>query len=258
MGIPPTAARLGFDGLVHFVLCSLMRKMGVVGGTHQWAHAATKIILAEGGKIWNKHEVDKVLIQNGSAVGVRLTDGTEIEAKKLIVSTLDPYTLCFRLIGKEHFDWQTLRKVENIEQRFTLITWYTWALHELPNYKAASINPDINRTQLMALVSNDPRALEREWALRLAGKMPDALQLSMFAHSVADKTRAPEGKYAVVTEQFTLGANVLTEREWVEFKKSHAEDVMKLWQEHTTNMTWDNVIGYIPLTPYDHCKLVNR
>ena len=22
-------------------------------------------------------------------------------------------------------------------------------------------------------------------------------------------------------------------------------------------MTWDNVIGYVPLTPYDHCRLAN-
>jgi len=54
-----------------------------------------------------------------------------------------------------------------------------------------------------------------------------------------------------------LPANALSEAEWLEFKKVHAEDVMKVWSKHAPNMSWDNVIGYVPLTPYDHCRLAN-
>ena len=28
-------------------------------------------------------------------------------------------------------------------------------------------------------------------------------------------------------------------------------------QRYAPNMTWDNVIGYVPLTPYDHAHLAN-
>ena len=231
--------------------------LGVVGGVHSWAHAAVKIILANGGNIFTRHEVDKVIIESGKATGVRLTDGTEVEARKLVVSTLDPYTLCFRLIGKEHLDWQILRKVENLERRLGTPAYYHWALQEPPNYKAASINPDINETMMMLLISNDPHALVREHAIRTLGRMPDDLQLIMINYSLMDKTRVPTGKSCVLTGQFVLPANALTEREWMEFKSSHAEQVIKLWQEHAPNMSWDNVIGYLPHTPYDSCKLAN-
>ncbi|GAG51194.1 unnamed protein product, partial [marine sediment metagenome] len=86
---------------------------------------------------------------------------------------------------------------------------------------------------------------------------PEQLQLTMMAHSLCDPTRVPEGKYSVLTEQFTVPANAMTERQWLEYKKSHAEAVMDLWQKYAPNMTWDNVIGLIPLTPYDHCRLDN-
>ncbi len=256
-GTPPDMPGNGLE-LIMLVISGLTaRRTGCVGGTHSMAHAATKIFAANGGKIFTKQEVDKVLIENGKAKGVRLTDGTEVEARKLVVSTLDPYNLCFRLIGKEHLNWQILRRVENLERRITCITWYTWALHELPNYKAASINPDINESSNLYLVSKDPEALAREYAMRRLNKIPEELNLYIMVHSVGDKTRAPEGKYSILTEQFVPPANAFTAGEWIEFKKRHAEQVINLWQKHAPNMTWDNVSGYIPLTPYDHCKLAN-
>ncbi len=231
---------------------------GVVGGMHSWAHAATKIILANGGKIFLQKEVDKVLIENGTAAGIRFTDGTEVRARKLVVSTLDPHTLCFRLIGKEHLDAKLLKKVENLERRITCVAWYTWALHERPEYKAASFDPDINEASRVYLVTKDPTTLIREEAMLLAGKMPDDWgTVEIVQHPQTDKTRVPEGKFSILTSQFVLPANALTEEQWLEFKKSNAESVVKLLQKHAPNMTWDNIIGYVPLTPYDCCQLAN-
>ncbi len=255
-GTPPDV-QAGFDLVSLALSMACAPNSGLIGGTHQWAHAATKILASHGGKVFTKQEVDKVLIENGRAVGVRLADGTEVEARKLVVSALDPYTLCFRLIGKEYLDWRLLRRVENLERRLACITWYTWALHELPQWKAADFNPDIYETSMLYLISKDPESLVREHATITLGKLPTDLQLTTIIHSVGDKTRSPEGKYAILTEQFTLPANILTEREWVEYKRHHAEEVINLWQKHAPNMTWDNVVGYIPLTPYDHCKLAN-
>ena len=50
----------------------LLNFAGVVGGTHSFAHACHKIFLENGGKRFTKHEVEKVLIENGVAKGMRL------------------------------------------------------------------------------------------------------------------------------------------------------------------------------------------
>ena len=59
------------------------------------------------------------------------------------------------------------------------------------------------------------------------------------------------------SEQFVLSDDDLTEKEWREFKKKHAEDVIEHWQKFAPNMNWDNVIGFDPLTPFDTTRLKN-
>ena len=256
-GFLPDVIGWGWFPAVWAQLAMTGRTIGTVGGTHNLAHAAVKVFLMNGGKIFTQQEVDRIIIENGKARGIVLTDGSQIEARRLVVSTLDPYNLCFRLIGKEHLSWQILRRVENLESRYTCITWYYWALHEHPKFTAASINPDINEATNIVIVNKDPEAQLRQQHMRRMGIMPHDLQLQYSNHSLADPTRAPEGKSIIMTEQFVLPANMMSEAEWLEYKKVHAEEVMALLQAHTTNMSWDNVVGYIPLTPYDHCRLAN-
>ena len=40
------------------------------------------------------------IVENGTATGIRLADGSEIAARKLVVSTLSPRQLIFDLIGE--------------------------------------------------------------------------------------------------------------------------------------------------------------
>lgn len=223
----------------------------VVGGTHSIAHAYIRIFLENGGKFFTHSHVDKLIIENGCARGIRLNDGTEIEARKLVLSTLNPYQLVLELVGKEYFSQRIVKKVQDLIDDSS-ITWYTWALHELPNYRAAEFNADINHVQSLEIGSRDREVWFQEAALRQLGKNPPIENgLSLRSYSPVDKSRAPEGKHTVLTEQFVTPANRLSEREWLEFKKTHAEDVLREWHEFAPNMTWDNVIGYDPITPYD-------
>lgn len=254
-GNPPDLAAAG--------LVQLLLPLGMVhygcekGGTHSYAHAAYKIFTDLGGKTFTKHEVDKVIVENGRATGIRMVDGTEVRANKVVISTLSPGDLVFRLTDPEMWSPRIQRRVANISRKHITITWYTWALHELPNYKASATNPDINKTGWLALVDKDPERLIRNHAWRALGKMPEELNLVIWAHTVVDSTQAPEGKHAIGTEDFVLPANMLTEKEWREFKKKHAEDVIRTMNEYAPNMTWDNVIGYYPLTPLDCCNTKN-
>ena len=241
-----------------FRLMMILTEIGTWrGGNHSLAHVLTRIFVEAGGKFFTKSEVDKVIIGNGNASGIRLADGTEIKAKELIVSTLDPHNLCFRLIGREHLDWRLARRVANLERWRTCITWYGWAVHESPRYKAAESEPDINRVGRVVLINKDPEVMVRNNAARRMGLMPPELSLSVWAHSLVDETQAPEGKHILGSEEFVLPANRLTNDEWKAFKKRHADDVIQEWQQFAPNMTWDNVISYLPLTPIDCTNCAN-
>jgi phytoene dehydrogenase-like protein len=244
-----------------FGFCATMPNIGFCpGGTHQVAHAAHQILVANGCKFFTHSEVDKVIIENGTAKGIRLTDGTEIGARKLVVSTLNPQQLCFDLIGREYIPERMARRVELLESVFGCLMWYTFALHEAPKYEAAAFNPDINDCFYLGLAEdNDPGHIARECYWTRLGKWPPLEDYcpTVWCHSLVDPSYAPPGKHIANHEQLGPPASAHTEREWLEIKKRYAEELMSIWQKHAPNMTWDNVIGCDYSTPYDQLRLKN-
>ncbi len=223
----------------------------VIGGTHQLTHASQRVILENGGEVFTKYGVEKIIIENGRAKGIRLQDGTEVEAKKVVISTVDPYQLCFQLMGREHLSPKILRRVENLERHWIAITWYTWALKERPKYKAESFNPDVWNCEWLALTDLDLDTFKVESSERKAGKWPSKTNLIVSYHTCREDTLlAPKERAVALTEQYVLPADSMTEKEWKEWERRHAEDVISVWQGYAPNMTWDNVIGYNPVTPF--------
>ena len=53
-----------------------------------------------GGEFFLGAEVDKVLIRNKAAVGIRTKDGTEVGAKKLVASDLSAYQTICQLLAR--------------------------------------------------------------------------------------------------------------------------------------------------------------
>jgi phytoene dehydrogenase-like protein len=230
------------------------------GGTHQVAHAAHKILVRDGAKFFLGVEVEKVLIENGEARGIRLTDGTEVKANKLVVSTLNPQQLIFDLIGRENVEEKLARRIELLETSFGCLMWYTFALHEAPKYEAAAFNPDINDTFWLGLAEDpDPDHIARETHYSRLGMFPPLEDFcpTVWCHSLADPSYAPPGKHTANNEQIAPPASAFTEREWLDIKKKYAEDLLTVWQRHAPNMTGDNIIGIDYNTPYDCLRMKN-
>jgi phytoene dehydrogenase-like protein len=58
------------------------------GGTHNLTHALQRALSEEGGKFFVGADVDEILVKNGRACGIKLADGTEIEAKKMVITSI--------------------------------------------------------------------------------------------------------------------------------------------------------------------------
>ncbi|MBL7119388.1 MAG: NAD(P)/FAD-dependent oxidoreductase [Dehalococcoidia bacterium] len=230
------------------------------GGGHQIAHAAYQILVGSGCQFFTHTEVDKVIIENGSAKGIRLSDGTEVGARKLVVSTLNPQQLCFDLIGREHLDYRSARRIELLESTFACYMNYSFALREAPRYEAAQFNPDVNECYWLGLAeNNDPEHVARECLYRRLGKWPPLEDYCpvVWCHSLVDPSYAPEGKHIAHHEQLGPPATAHTEREWLELKKRYAQELIGIWWKYAPNMTWDNVIGYHANSPYDNLRMKN-
>lgn len=255
-GMPPDYPT---GGMVLFLTMFIMPEMGFIkGGGHQLAHASIRIITENGGKFFCNTPVDRVIIEHGKAKGVRLANGVEVEATQCVISTLDPYALCFQLIGEEYLSERIRRRVKAIIRNLGTITWNGWALHEKPNWKASQWNPDINNCFSINLVSKDTEQLSREYAWRTLRKFPppEDTPTLVICHSMWDETRVPPGKHKITTETFCIPADAISESEWLEFKKQKVVIEQAILQEFAPNITWDNIIDCYVNSPYDTRRLI--
>jgi phytoene dehydrogenase-like protein len=199
------------------------------GGTHQIAHAAHQVLVQHGCEFFTNAPVSQAIIENGAATGIRLTDGSEIAARKLVVSTLSPHQLIFDLIGEEHVDDVLKRRVELLDDTFGCLMWYSFAVHEAPKYKAEAFNPDIHECMWLGLQPDpDPMHIARECLYQRLHKFPplEDYAPTVGCHSLVDPSFAPPGKHVVQNEQLCPPVTVHTEREWLEIKKRYADELM--------------------------------
>ncbi|MFN7950449.1 MAG: NAD(P)/FAD-dependent oxidoreductase [bacterium] len=230
------------------------------GGTHQIAHAAHQILIQRGCRFFTSSPVSKAIIENGRATGIRLADGSEIAARKIVVSTLSPHQLIFDLIGAEHVDGLLRRRVELLQDTFGCLMWYSFAVHAAPKYKAEAFNPDIHECQWLGLQPDpDPMHLARECWYQKLQKFPplEDYAPTVGCHSLVDPSFAPPGKHVVQNEQLGPPATAFSERQWLEIKKRYADELITIWQDYAPNMTWDNVIGVDTNCSFDHRRMKN-
>jgi len=221
-------------------------------GSHGIAHALQKALSELGGKFFVHHEVDKILLDNGTARGIRLVDGTEIGARKLMVSDADPGQTLFRFVGEEHISSQLARRVRNFSYDRGNLFWCHFALQEPPQWKAADFNPDCLRVNRFYTLPKDPETLaERHQMEVFSHGIPEKLYMLGGTDSMADKTRAPAGKANVLLEQFTAPARYFSEREWLRMKKEIITEMVRQWQWYASNISWDTVIAGYANTPLD-------
>ena len=89
-----------------------------MGGGGGIVKAMTKGVKLNGGEIRVKQHVEKILIENKKAVGVRLKDGSVIKAS-IIVSNADPSITFLKLVGKENLSNSLQKKLAKTKYSVT-------------------------------------------------------------------------------------------------------------------------------------------
>jgi beta-carotene ketolase (CrtO type) len=213
------------------------------GGTE----AITKALVSAGKKrgveYFINSEVQRVLIENGKATGIKLMDGTEVSAKQLVVSDNAAPQLFLRLIGEDRITDQMKRKARVYQFDRGELFWGTVGVHELPQYKAAKSNPDVNATPRTYFAPKDLGFIEDKYMheIFLLG-MPSKMFILTAPDSIWDRSRVPEGKYSLHVEEFTCPARLFSRREWKQLTEQFVDVLFETWAQYAPNMTKDNLI----------------
>jgi phytoene dehydrogenase-like protein len=95
------------------------------GSTQMLSNKLEKAIEEHGGRVLTRHLVEEILIRDGQAWGVRLDEGTEIRADR-VVSNATVWNLYRKLIKPEHFSPEKLAWVESLVPTFGSVVLYLW------------------------------------------------------------------------------------------------------------------------------------
>ena len=241
----------GYGFLISVLWLSAIHKMSV-GGTHTLAHAIGNVAMKQGASIRFTRAVKEIILKEGRAAGIRLDDGTEIEAKKLVASNADPQQTFVDFIGEENLS--PLRRERLGGWRFGpehVLGTPSFALHEAPKYKSARWNADIDRCFYTVVGFEDETQMSNYILQAYGGAIPDRPGAGTWVNSLWDPTQAPAGKHAMNGWFFFPKASCLAPDEWAEVRATYNNRFLDLWGEYAPNMTRENVIADRLYTPFD-------
>lgn len=177
----------------------LMRR--VRGGMGSLSEALCRSITDKGGEVRLKTAVRRVLIENGRAAGVELRDGQCLKARA-VLSNLDKPATFFGLVGREHLDAATIRKIDDIEQRGAYMH-LLFKLRRLPRYGAPfeHLNAD-PRTRFNTTLVPDPELQQASFEACRRGEVPEHPPVGMQIPTVMDPSLAPPGFHIATTYGF--------------------------------------------------------
>jgi phytoene dehydrogenase-like protein len=121
-GLDPHETGLGF--MVPLMLDRAMNKCYCYGGSHKFGSALARQVVKHGGLILDAASVDKIIMENGRAVGVHIVHEDRVLRAKAVMSTLDPHTTFLDFVGEEHLPGTLAESVKGW-------AWDKWSFNTL-------------------------------------------------------------------------------------------------------------------------------
>ncbi|MDA8335062.1 MAG: NAD(P)/FAD-dependent oxidoreductase [Peptococcaceae bacterium] len=222
------------------------------GGSHHLAHVLYKTVVENGGRALSCATVEKIIIENGRATGVRVEDGTVYEAKKFVASSLDPHQTFLRLAGEENLDPELARRVRDWAwEKYSLFDVHL-ALSEAPRFKAAELNPDLNNSLMYVVGYESQEQLIDHLDATRRGKLLTDGGFNCCFPSIHDRRQAPPGKH---TGRLSQHAPYRLQdggpEAWYRIREEHALRVINTLTRYAPNITEDVIMWHNMSTPLD-------
>lgn len=201
---PPSQKAMSFGAM----MMALRHNPGMArprGGTGALTKALVKCVTSKGGVILTDQKVEKVLVDNGKAVGVRVAGGKEYRANKGVISSLDAKRLFLQHIDPSDVDTADANLRERLDRRIVnnneTILKIDCALSEPLHFEHHQHKDEYLIGSI--LIADSVSHVEQAHSEITLGKIPDE-DPSMYVvmPTGLDPSMAPEGKHTLWIEFF--------------------------------------------------------
>ncbi|MHA1111373.1 MAG: phytoene desaturase family protein [Promethearchaeota archaeon] len=246
LGIPQLNVESSFDKRI------LTDDLGMLGEpTYQYLHGGAfkiieemeKLILDKGGIVKTNSKVEKIIIEDGKATGVRLEDGT-VEKSDLIFASGSIPDIFDDVIGRENLPNELTDKIDNL--RYMESCFFV--------HLGVNFNPLRSQPKQLCYYyqTYDIEAAVEESRNGNYHKGKEGFLI--YVPSIHSPEMAPEGKYAVTI--YTICPDRLSEGSWEEKKDEYA-DLLIMEAEKKIPGLYEGIETRMVMTPADFRKQIN-
>lgn len=204
LGAPPSQKNLA----IGVMMMAMRHNPGMArprGGTGALVQALVNLVTSKGGVILTDQQVEKVLIDDAKAVGVRVAGGKEYRAKYGVISNIDAQRLFLQMTDKRDIDAVDSELWERLERRIVnnneTILKIDLALDEPLHFPYHAHKDEYLIGSI--LIADSMHHVEQAHSKCTLGEIPDS-DPSMYVvmPSALDPSLAPPGKHTVWIEFF--------------------------------------------------------
>jgi beta-carotene ketolase (CrtO type) len=203
MSMPPSQKTSAIGGM----MMAMRHNPGVArpkGGTGALTKALVKLVNSLGGRILTEQPVDKILVDNGRAVGIRVKQGKEYRAGCGIISNIDARRLFLQLVEPSDINAADPNLQERLSRRVVnnneSILKIDCALSEKPRFEHHHHQDKFLIPSM--LIADSVEQVELAHIDPLMGRIPEDPSMFLAFPSVLDPSLAPEGKHTLWIEFF--------------------------------------------------------
>jgi phytoene dehydrogenase-like protein len=249
-----------FAGTVMVVLrIPLSPTQQAIGGSYQVPHSVLRCLLHYGGKVLTGCEVERIIVKDGTAQGIILSEHSPypnktIIARRAIIADISPVPLFLKMIGSEHLDKSVVLALKMFEYRPAAMFSAHYLLRDKPKFICAEWDPDIQQAWMFNLGVDKLEDVERYFLQLQIDKYPDPLVAlgDSFDLSIYDPHVAPAG-YRNMQFWTCVPYNIRRHggaEKWDELKERTNEQIKDLMEEYAPG--FKKMVEYeIYFTPLD-------
>ncbi|WP_068186815.1 NAD(P)/FAD-dependent oxidoreductase [Mycobacterium sp. UM_CSW] len=192
------------------------------GGIGSLSHALQRRAESMGAEVLLNTEVKSIVIDNGTATGISLRDGSTITAD-VVLSSLDPHTTFLELAGAEHLPPDYVRKLKEINYNLGYLQAHMTieGEPEFVDWLQPFVHDEGHTVPTLAYLPS-AEYVSDGWDEYRYGAVPSKPICYLYLPSIVDHTLAPEGYHSatVYAPYFPYGLDPDTHRD---LKESYAD-----------------------------------
>lgn len=243
----PLSPESAGSALLAITFVGLLQEKGSsvpIGGMKTLVSALEKYVSAHKGGFVVGDPVEKIMVHSGRATGITTGSGKTFEAKRGILSNIEPKALFLKLVPQSELQEGFIRKVKKFKYSDITQVMIHAALDERPSYVAKG-TAEAGLVQIGETMDEISRAYNDS----TVGRIPEHPFMTINNSTIFDDSRAPPGKH--ILWNFVRAPVKLAGREWSDDDKQRIYDIsIDRLSEYAPNIK-KSILKHVVMSPQD-------